>query len=128
MKRINLQNHKVISLILLLGWIFLSGLSIFPIKLSSLDFGRLFLAISWYGLISICFTGLFGKEHTIRVFILILVFTALGLLCRYLLNYGEVSNSVDFTIINVLVYISIVPLFCIGIYWCINKLGHVEKK
>ena len=128
MKRINLQNHKVLSLILLLGWIFLSSLSIFPIKLLSLDYGILFLAISWYGLIGIWFAGLWGKGHTLRIFTLTVAFTALGLICRYLLNYGEVSNSVDFTIINVLVYIIIVPLFCIGIYWGINKLELIDKK
>ena len=127
MKKINLQNHKLISFILLFGWIFLSGFSIFPLEVFPLYYPKLFIAISWYGLISIWFTWFWSKGHNLRVFILTFTFTVLGLLCRYLFNYGEISNSKDFTIVNILMYIIIVPLSCTSIYWIINKWRNIKK-
>ena len=41
MKEINLQNHKLISFILLFGWIFLSGFSIFPLEVFPLYYPKL---------------------------------------------------------------------------------------
>ena len=45
-----------------------------------------------------------------------MILTIAGLLCRYLLEYGEESNTYNFMVGNVLTYICIMPAFAVLAY------------
>ncbi len=45
-----------------------------------------------------------------------LLITAVGLVCRYLLEFGEVSNTLNFTTVNIISYMIVVPIICLASY------------
>ena len=47
------------------------------------------------------------------IFILLCVF---GLVCRYFLEFGEVSNTYNFTLFNIVSYLVLVPAICIAFH------------
>lgn len=47
--------------------------------------------------------------------------TILGMVCRYVLEYGEASNVYNFTMLNILSYIILIPAFTVGAYHYIVK-------
>ena len=53
---------------------------------------------------------LWGKKEK-QVYLLTLALTVLGLLCRYVLEYGEESNTYNFTVLHVASYLILMPAF-----------------
>ncbi len=53
---------------------------------------------------------LYGRGKLAAVYLRLLAFTALGLACRFLLEYGEVSNIYNFTPINTVIFLLLFPL------------------
>ena len=60
-----------------------------------------------------------GKREA--VYPLTLLMTILGMVCRYVLEYGEASNVYNFTMLNILSYIILIPAFTVGAYHYIVK-------
>lgn len=121
--RLNLQKQKGLALAVLLGYITFNGCFVFPFSNERFpfDFSKAILVISCYGIIGMCFTGLLKKGRSFIVFISTLFFTIIGLICRYFLEYGEVSNTMNFIPINIALYLTIVPFYCTLAYWAIYK-------
>ena len=44
------------------------------------------------------------------VYIAMFVLTVTGMICRYLLEFGEVSNTYNFTLFNIVSYLVIIPI------------------
>ena len=75
-----------------------------------------------------CFAGLLDKQKEVRVFLMSFGFTGVGMVCRFILEYGEVSNAMNFTPLNIFLYLVVVPLYCTAIYWGINKWESGQKE
>lgn len=74
-----------------------------------------------YGIIGLCFALLLEKRKGVKVFILTFLFTILGMICRYFLEYGEISNTRNFIPVNIILFVVIIPTLCTTIYWSIHK-------
>ena len=108
---------------LLLFYIAFAGCFTFPIRSHPfpLDFTKAYLLICSYGIIGWGFAGLYGKAKERAVYPLTLLMTILGMVCRYVLEYGEASNVYNFTMLNILSYIILIPAFTVGAYHYIVK-------
>ena len=57
-----------------------------------------------YGILVTLFASLLGRNKTIHVYSISLLFTTLGMILRYIIEYGEYSNTINFTHINIIMY------------------------
>ena len=107
----------------LLFYIAFAGCFTFPIRSQPypLDFTKAYLLICSYGIIGLGFAGLYGEAKERTVYPLTLLMTILGMVCRYVLEYGEASNVYNFTMLNILSYIILIPAFTVGAYHYIVK-------
>lgn len=90
--------------LLVMGYIVFAGCFVFPISSEPfpLDFQKGYLLVCSYGVIALAWAGM-------------------G--CRYLLEYGEVSNVYNFTPFNVICYLAVVPTGTLIAYcWIVRKL------
>lgn len=62
-----------------------------------------------FGMLSLCLVEAYGPGRAPGVFLRVLSAAMLGLLGRYLLEYGEASNARNFTVENVLWFLAAVP-------------------
>lgn len=117
------QKHKMALKILLLAYIVFAGCFSFPIhsEQCKLDFMRIYLFIIQYGIIGTSFKVLYGANNSKVVYTATLVFTIIGLGCRYLLELGEVSNIYNFTLPNIIAYLVIIPLGTLVTYFVSTK-------
>lgn len=122
--RENIQKHKTFTWVILLSYIVLNGCFGFPFsnELFPFDYEKGLMLIVGYGMIGTCFAGLLNRSKSFRVFVLTFFFTAVGMICRYLLEYGEVSNTMNFIPINIILFITVIPVYCMTVYWSIYKL------
>ena len=122
--RERMQNHKVLAWSLTLAYIVFQGCFSFPFsnELFPLTGSKAVILLIGYGLIGFCFAGMLTKKKELIVWLLSLIFTGIGLLCRYALEYGEVSNTIHFIPQSILLYLIIVPPYCAATYWCFHKL------
>ena len=51
-----------------------------------------------------------GPNRERMVYIVMFVFTVIGMICRYLLEFGEVSNTYNLTLFNIVSYLIIIPI------------------
>ena len=63
-----------------------------------------------YGVIALAFAGIWGPDRERMVYIVTFILTAIGMFCRYLLEFGEVSNTYNFTLFNIVSYLVIIPV------------------
>ena len=105
--------HRIRWLIGLCTFLVLFGCSGFPIY--NFTTGR--QLGSWYLLLALCFfyyeigqiLGVLHSRCKVRKSAaLALGMTLLGLACRFLMEFGEVSNTEDFTLPNVALHLSVV--------------------
>ncbi len=71
-------------------------------------------------LISIIFTLIKDKNY-IAMYFITFILTCLGMIFRYILEYGEVSNTRDFTIFNILITLIFMPILVMLITLLIEK-------
>ena len=121
--QIKLQKHKKILLPLLICYLIFNSCFTFPliknfIPTTTYD---IFMLLSSYGLISFIFIFLLDKINIFKFFTLTFTFITTGLIFRYFLEYGEVSNSVNFTSKNVIIFLIIIPTYCTIIYYFSSK-------
>ena len=99
------REHPVLTRVLVLGYTAFICCFIFPLgNTASLHLSFFIL------LIALCLAEAWGPGRAASVFLLVLAAAAAGLLGRYLLEYGEVSNTRNFTVENVLWFLFSVPL------------------
>lgn len=125
-----LKKHPVFVKAFVLGYVVFTGCFVFPISSERfpLTFMDIYLLVISYGVIALSFSALYGPQKEKTVYILSFLLTALGLLCRYLLEYGEVSNTYNFTPINIISYLVLIPLGVTVFYHFIIKMLISNKK
>lgn len=119
----NVRKHKKACWMIAAAYLVFSGCFNFPIRMES----RITLSSpNFVILMSIVMIGmLFGllvEKGLLKVFLTSLGCSAAGLVCRYLLEWGEVSNSVNFTPINIGMYLAIVSVGIALVYFFISAL------
>ena len=77
-------------------------------------------------MIGLGFAGLYGIAKEKLVYLITLSLTILGMIFRYILEYGEVSNGYNFTMLNIISYIAIIPILTGATYHYILK--YLSKK
>ena len=89
-----------------------AGCFVFPIRSEPfpLDFQGVYLLAASYGVIALAFAGIWGPDRERMVYIVTFILTVIGMLCRYLLEFGEVSNTYNFTLFNIVSYLVIIPI------------------
>ena len=104
--------HPWIPKILVLGYIVFAGCFMFPIRSEPfpLDFQGVYLLVASHGVIALAFAGIWGPDREWMVYIATFVLTLIGMVCRYLLEFGEVSNTYNFTLFNIVSYLVIIPI------------------
>ena len=124
------EKHKKGLKILLFAYIIFAGCFSFPIhsKQFSLTFMRVYLFIAQYGIIGSLFAGLYGEKKGVFVYISTLIFTISGLGCRYLLEFGEISNTYNFTLSNIIEFIVIIPIAVLIVYYVSPKITKHKKE
>lgn len=111
-----LREHPVLTRVLVLG--FTAFLCCFAFPLGSTV---LFQRVLIFGMLSLCLAEAYGPGKEPGVFLRTLAAAGLGLLGRYLLEYGEVSNTRNFTVENVLWFLAAVPLCMVLAYHVLVK-------
>ena len=98
--------------ILVLGYIIFAGCFMFPIRSEPfpLDFQGVYMLAASYGVIALAFAGIWGPDREQMVYIVTFVLTSIGMLCQFLLEFGEVSNTYNFTLFNIISYLLIIPI------------------
>jgi uncharacterized membrane protein YjjP (DUF1212 family) len=120
-----IQKHKTITWIVVLGYVIFSGFFGFPFsnELFPFEYSKGVTIVAGYGIIGSCFAGLLVRGKVIVVLLATLIFTIIGMILRYYLEFGEVSNSMNFIPINIILYLVIVPIYCTLVYWLIYKFS-----
>ena len=128
--RVFVQKHKKLSWLVLIGYLIFCGCFVFPLSNErwSFDFEKACMIIVSYGILVTLFASLLGRNKTIHVYSISLLFTTLGMILRYIIEYGEYSNTINFTQINIIMYLGIIPVFCTLIYYIIYKLESITWK
>ena len=108
-----------------MGYIICAGCFVFPIRSEPfpLDFSGVYLLVSSYGVIALASAGIFGPGRGRKVYITTFLLTAIGMGCRYLLEFGEVSNTYNFTLFNIVSYLALIPAGTAAAYcWIVRKM------
>jgi len=115
--------HPFALKLLLWGYIVFNACFSFPISSSRfpLDFSKAYLLLASYGVIALSFAGVYREKKHFSVLLQTFVFCVSGLVCRYFLEYGEVSNSYNFTPINTVAYLIVIPLYTVSAYMFLDK-------
>ncbi len=106
--------------VLTLGYIISAGCFMFPIRSDPLplDFLRVYLLVVIYGVIALA--RILGSGREWVVYMVTFVLTAVGMACRYLLEFGEESNTYNFTLFNIISYLVIIPIgTMIAYHWIV---------
>ena len=124
-----LRGNTTLIKVFLLSYVVFAGCFVFPIRSEPfpLDFTKLYLLIASYGAIGLGFAGVYEAEKGKTVYSRVLFLTVLGMICRYILEYGETSNTYNFTIRNIISYLAIIPAFTAIGYHYIAKNIIVKK-
>lgn len=122
--RERIRRHSTLAWAAALLYLVFQGCFSFPFanELYPFDWMKALIFFGGYGAIGICFAGLLSRRKTAAVLGVSLACTILGLLCRYLLEYGEVSNKMNFTSGNIAGYLVLVPVYCGAVYLVLHKL------
>ena len=118
------QAHKGVALAIIMGYIVFFGACVFPFsnELFPFDVQKGFMVIFGYGMIGYLFSTVLKDGQSIKVLGLTALFTVIGMGCRYLLEYGEVSNTMNFTPLNIALFIVIIPLYTVLVYCFMDKV------
>lgn len=106
-------------------WIFLTCFG-FPLwsKQMPLKWADIFTFISTYGILALGLYGVYGEDRGPFLFPRMMVVTVIGMICRYFLEFGEVSNTYNFTLLNIVVYLFAAPVYGLLVY----EFGEKEKR
>lgn len=120
--RAYIQKHKIISYTLGLGVIVFFNCFGFPIINLNKEWPLMLTATKIYVVLGSALfpgsilAGLFPKKKLALTILVTSIAVGLGLLCRYLLEFGEASNTYNFTLPNTLLHAGIF-LALTGLTW-----------
>lgn len=118
------KNHRpdIMGKIIWAFWIFITCFQFplwserFPLKWHDVS-----AFISTYGLLGIGLYGVYGEDRGPYLYPRMVLFTVIGMVCRYFFEFGEVSNTYNFTLFNIVVYLLAVPVFTLLFYEFADK-------
>ena len=124
------RTHPKIVRYFFLAYIVWMGCFAFPIRSERfpLDWSKLFLLISAYGIAALAFCGIYGQKQEKAIYLRVLPLTALGMLGRYLMEFGEHSNSYNFTPLNIISFLVIIPSVTTLSYRCFYRYEIEESE
>ena len=124
-----IKEHPNVPKILMLGDIVLMGCFLFPISSETfpLDFEKAYLLVTNYGAMAWVLAVIYGAGRERWMYVAILLFTVAGMSCRYLLEYGEVSNTYNFTLFNIVSYLALIPAGTVILYHFIARSLRNQK-
>lgn len=119
-----LQNHPKMNKGIFFILITIMGCFSFPFQYSRsfLSFYKVFLIIVGYLYTALYFMGIYGRYREGLVYVVSLFLTGLGMISNYILEYGEVSNTRDFTKFNIVSFLIVVPIYTVIVYHFIPKI------
>lgn len=86
------------------------------------------LNMKLYGIVLIAsIFSLITNKNYLFIYFVILILTFLGIFLGYILEYGEVSNTINFTIKNILLTLIFMPILVIIITLLIEKIIKSKK-
>lgn len=103
-------------------WIFLTCFHFplwsgrFPLK-----WNDVFTFVSTYGIIAAGLYAVYGEDRGTSLYPRMVLFTVIGMVCRYFMEFGEVSNTYNFTLFNIVVYLFVVPAFTLLAYEFVDR-------
>lgn len=120
--RLYLQQHPKALKALVLGYVVFAGCFVFPFgnERFPLDFTKAYLLLATYSIIALGFASIWGMHRHIAVYFTSLILTTIGMICRYILEYGEVSNTMNFTLPSILSYLILIPILVTAAYHLIT--------
>ena len=121
-----LQTHKVSGNLLLIGLTAFFSCCLFPVynvtMQSSLGIPMLAVILFAYYEIGVLFAARYPDKAIWQVALFFLLASLLGMGCRYLLEFGETSNTYNFTMPNIVVHLLVVNAFCLASwYFAVRK-------
>ena len=121
------ENPPAAAKLSLLAFLVFFGCFLFPIRsqVAPLDFFKLYLLLATYTAVGAAFPHIFKKSGFLFTYLSTLTCTALGMICGYFLEYGEVSNTYNFTPENIVSYLVLIPGFVVVVYEL--RLRHLKK-
>ena len=121
--RLYLQNHPKIHKAIFFANFILLGCFAFPLVNSRIPsaFWKTYLIVVAYGIVGAGFVTIFGINKEKFVYITSLISTVLGMIIRYIVEYDEVSNTINFTTFNIISYLVVIPIFTVVAYKFIIK-------
>lgn len=97
---------------IILGYIVFAGCFTFPFGniLFPFDLFKGFMVAASYGVIAYCFAAFYREGKILFVYAATFSLTVIGMILRFLLEYGEHSNTINFTFLNIIMYLTLIPL------------------
>lgn len=122
--RLIVQKYKKIFWLILIGYLVFCGLFNFPLsnKVLPFDLEKFYMTILSSIMSAILFFSLLSNKNNGVVYLVSLLCTSVGMFLRYIIEYGEYSNTVNFTQLNILIYLGMIPFLCTFVYLIIYKL------
>lgn len=124
------KNHRpdVMKKIIWAFWIFLACFG-FPLwsERFPLEWHDVFTFVSTKGFLAAGLYAVYGEDRGPSLYPRMVLFTGVGMICRYFLEFGEVSNTYNFTLFNIAAYLFVVPVFALLAYEFVDKTK-VERK
>lgn len=118
-----LNKNKKLSWVLFIAYIAIfigcAGFPLFP-RYTGYSNIIIHLANAVY-MTPLMFVALLGKGKAVKAYSVSFVSLLIGMICRYFIEFGEVSNSANFTIINVISFLVILPLVYMFTYYLYSK-------
>lgn len=116
---------------LLCCYIMVCGYCLFPLEWNvsffSLFISKSLLYIASYGMVAIWFIGLNSRVKSVLVYLETALLTAVGLAIHYLIEYGEWSISINYSLRNILLYLTITPLFVSAFHYFVRRHIRIPK-
>ncbi|MBQ3615832.1 MAG: hypothetical protein II993_07555 [Anaerotignum sp.] len=116
------DRKDIMGKIIWVFWIFLTCFSFplwsdrFPLK-----WHDIFTFVSTYGIFAAGLYAVYGEDRGPGLYPRMILFTVIGMICRYFLEFGEVSNTYNFTLFNIVVYLLVVPVFTLLAYEFVDR-------
>lgn len=116
------RKAKMMKLIIA-AYIVMVGCFLFPMVRDSLSFevSKLYLILASCGMTGYYLSKLYRSLKTVFLYLMILGLTILGMVGRYILEFGEVSNQVNFTIGNVAIFLIFIPFAMMLFYFIFSR-------
>lgn len=98
------------------------GCASFPLMPKTVGYTSLLIhLVNVVYLVPLTLAALLGKGKFKAAYIISMLALILGMICRYLIEFGEVSNTANFTVINIVTFLGVLPTLYAFTYYAWSK-------